>query len=384
MIQQQNSAVLAISVLVLGIVIVFIGFSAAGSSADEGAELPTAEIDSQEQSITETEEYVEIVEQDEQEIRIEGRISDGFSGGTIVIDSVENNDGDIRVSLSVERPEVGNTVITGYQYDSTIRTEGSIDSLVVSHSDEEFVLIGDERPEQDSIKLDIHNQGISDTFTESAEITSRSENSVIVEGRILAEQAEEEIIIDSYEYNNGVLTVNIDTVAPNEDRFYPQIIQYQSYRIDAVSDQFDLSNVDMVVNHINGDRYNLGMKDSNMNEGPTSEITEQDSSAGLDSEYAVVNTEDGVSKVRGIIVGNTGGQTVYVEDVNVRGGKTYVNIGLESADGFATQVITGYKYEAIVDDPVGDVVVQHEGENVDGEIPIDRSDLEKGMGDINE
>lgn len=377
--QQQNSAVLAVSVLIVGLVLIFIGISAAGSSSDDGTELPKAEIDSQDQSLTDTGEYVELVEQDSQKIKIEGRLSDGFSGGTVVVNSVENDNGEVRVNLSVERPEAGNTVITGYQYESTIRTEETVRSLVVLHGGDEFTVIGEER-NQDDVKVDIDNQGVSDKFSEKAEIMSRSEDSITVNGRILAEQAGEDVVIDNYEHEDGVLTVDLDTVAPDDDRFYPQIVQYISYGLDIKSDQVNLSDSDLVVKHINGEQYNLGMEEPS-EKNPTAEIDEQEANAQLGQEYADVSMTDEVATIRGVIVGNTGGQTVYINSVEVRGGNTYVDVSLESADGFATQVITGYRYKATVKHPIGDVVVLHDSEEVDGRTPIDILDPDRGTGE---
>ncbi|WGI17749.1 hypothetical protein [Methanonatronarchaeum sp. AMET-Sl] len=93
---------------------------------------------------------------------------------------------------------------------------------------------------------------------------------------------------------------------------------------------------------------------------------EQSSTGEVVGDEAYLVDRDGVDVViAGQLIGNTAGQTVYVEGIEVSDGEVNVYMDSELEDEAAAMVITQYNYELELSDvPVDFEIVVHHGDKV--------------------
>lgn len=209
---------------------------------------------------------------------------------------------------------------------------------------------GDEEPEVEDLEVVATDASETEEYTN---ITREDDGTYTVKGRIVGSMGGGEVVVESV--NADSETVKVKLAVENSGIGITVITGYEY----GMSVQ-DVGDRELSVVH-------GGSKSEDVEEpeeDPTAELTDVSSSASTTTETSSVNFNGNEAVINGVIVGNTGGQTVVVNNVENRDGTTYVDVGLEKPNGFATQVITGYKYSIEVSNPLDTVAVQHNGKTV--------------------
>lgn len=184
-------------------------------------------------------------------------------------------------------------------------------------------------------------------------ITRENNGTYSVKGRIVGSTGGGEVVVESV--GSGSESVEVHLKVESSGIGTTVITGYEySMKVNGVDDR------ELSVVHDSSSVEN-SFKESNGE--PSAELTGS-SSSSTTTETSSVSFDGNKTLVEGVIVGNTGGQEVVVNSVENRDGMTYLNIGLEGSDGFATQVITGYSYDVEVSNSADTVVVQHDGKTV--------------------
>lgn len=373
--KQTLIAFIAVSTVVsLGII--FVAFGTVPSENPDN-KVEVGEIITEEQDPSNTNEYVEAVENSDGSYTIKGRIVGSSGGGEVVVNSVEESNNSVTLSLEVNTSGLGTAVVTGYDYSVNIKNIDSDTSLTVKYGEDKFTNLKDREKVSKDNNLKQHNStgeidvsvvetGTTSAYEESASVTEWVNNHITVNGQIIAEQGGEKLVIKNYTVENGVIKVNMDTKPPS-DGVYPQVILSKNYEM-KINSTYDISDFELVVNYVEGKEYSFN--EESVSQSSASEDTvdaklkEKGSYHSDPKESVKVNFEDQKAQIRGTIVGNTGGQEVVIESVENKDGKTYVNVDLEKPNKFVTQVITGYNYHISVSNVESEVVVMHSGEEV--------------------
>lgn len=210
----------------------------------------------------------------------------------------------------------------------------------------------DEEPEVEDLEIVATDASETEEYTN---ITTEEDGTYTVKGRIVGSMGGGEVVVESV--NADSETVTVELAVENSGIGITVITGYEY----SMSVQ-NVGNRELTVVH--GDNKSEDSPVKQPEEDPTAELTDVSSSASTTTETSSVNFNEDKAVINGVIVGNTGGQTVVINGVDSRDGTTYVDVGLEEPDGFATQVITGYKYSIEVSNPSDTVAVQHNGETV--------------------
>lgn len=185
-------------------------------------------------------------------------------------------------------------------------------------------------------------------------ITREDNGTYSVKGRIVGSMGGGEVVVESVGSDSESVEVHLKVESSGIGTTVITGYEY-SMKVKGVDDR------ELSVVHDSSSSVDNSFKESNGE--PTAELIGS-SSSSTTTETSSVSFDANKTLVEGVIVGNTGGQEVVVNGVENRDGMTYLNIGLEVSDGFATQVITGYSYDVEVSNSADTVVVQHDGETV--------------------
>lgn len=119
----------------------------------------------------------------------------------------------------------------------------------------------------------------------------------------------------------------------------------------------------------------IGMSVASYNEPPQVNVNTTDEYNTSGDNLFRVEKNDSETHVYGKITGDTGGQNVVIESVEVEDGVVVVDIGLQESDGIATQVITEYPYKLELANPeqYRTLRIEHNGKekkviNLDSEV----------------
>lgn len=182
-------------------------------------------------------------------------------------------------------------------------------------------------------------------------ITKQDDGSYKVEGRIVGSMGGGDVVVKSVESDSGTVKVNLGV---EQSGVGTTVLTGYEYEMNVV-------NVgDRELSVIHGDEASV----EDPTPEPSAELIDTSADSSTTTERSSVSFGEDEATVKGVIVGNTGGQEVFIENVENKDGKTYLEVDLEETDGFATQVITGYKYEIDVSNPEDTIVVQHGGKTV--------------------
>lgn len=214
----------------------------------------------------------------------------------------------------------------------------------------------------------------SNNLEEDSEVVSIDGDEVEIRGNIVGETRGQKVVAEKSNYEGGNLTINVRTENRGNEDSYIQVLTGYEYDLTVGNLEED----DMIlVNHEDGREFKLNVDHTNNTEqesdnvedagnseevvnsdtvGPvTAEVTNYESSASneqnesINAEDIVVDGGDNIVRVTGSMVGNTGGQEPIVDSIDTEDNTVTVEFGLESPDGFATQVITAYEYSATVE-----------------------------------
>lgn len=332
-------------VAILGLIITFTLYSDSG----KGTGVENIEYN---QSDNESEERVSLISADNGNAVVEGTIL-GDTQGTVVVDDITRKGDNVEATVSVRSDDVSDTFVP-YKYKMELSGVKKDDNLRIRHENRENKeVVYDETIHtntESSIEL-INTSSSRTTNNYEYEIGS---DKIKIEGNIVGSTSGQTPVIEGYEVRDDVLHVEIGL--ESSEGIAATVVTGYKYRAEVSGTQ--VSEVQVSHNGVEDIKSNSKNSETNLD-------LENKGTDGEAKDSARIRWSDNGASLSGSIVGNSGGQEVFINN-SYEEQNTYVvelDTELKNEDGIATTVVLSYGYELDIEgDNVPDRIrVEHVG-----------------------
>jgi hypothetical protein len=203
---------------------------------------------------------------------------------------------------------------------------------------------------------------------QNARIVSSENGQVVIEGSVTGSSSEMKPVLKRVERINGSDIIEVNIEAERKSSSEVVLPAFYNYRYEMTLSGVDEN--DQIVVKYGNESFNLSTENVNTNmsnKNPQFNFEKRATDSASTNEKVSIDKEDDKTKIKGIIVGSTGAQSAYLANTETNDSTITVDVRLKEADGFATQVITGYGYEVSVTEfeDFENIVVEHGGKKVE-------------------